>query len=59
MAKQTVSYRTLGFPEYGITNASNVKRGYTSDNNSKRDNTKMGNKIDSNLCKSAKAKTVS
>ena len=53
-AKKTVSYRTLGFPEYGMTSASNVKRGFTPDNNLKRGNTKMVNKIDINLCQSRK-----
>ena len=56
-----MSYRTLGLAEYGMTNhASKVKRGFTSDSNPKRRNTKMRNKIDINLCESAKAKkTVS
>ena len=40
-----------------MTNASNnFKWGFTPDSNPKRDNTKMGNKIDINLCESAKAK---
>ena len=39
-----------------MTNASNVKRGFTPDSNPKRGNAKMGNNIDINLCKSAKAK---
>ena len=51
-----MSYRTLGFPEYGMTNASNFKWGITPDSNPKRGNTKMCNKIDINLCKSVKAK---
>ena len=34
-AKKTVSYRTLGLAEYGMTNASNVKRGFTTDSNPK------------------------
>ena len=55
---KTVSYRTLGFPEYGMINASNVKRGFTPDSNRKRGNTKMVNKIDINLCKSAEAKQI-
>ena len=41
-----MTYRSLGFPEYGMTNDSNPKRG----------NTKMGNKIDINLSESAEAK---
>ena len=51
-----MSYRTLGFTEYGTTNASNFKRGFTPDSNPKRGNTKMGNTIDINLFESAKAK---
>ena len=34
-------YRTLGFPDYGMTNASNFKSGVTPDSNPKRGNTKM------------------
>ena len=49
-----ISY--IGFPEYGMTNASIFKCVFTPDSNPKRGNTKMGNKIDINLCKSAKAK---
>ena len=49
-------YRVLGLPDYGMTNVRNFKRGFTPDSNLKRGNTKMGNKIDINLCKSAKAK---
>ena len=51
-----MSYRTLGFPEYGMTHAINVKRVFTPDSNPKRGNTKMVNKIDINLCKSRKPK---
>ena len=51
-----MSYRTFGFPEYGMTNASKIKWGFTIDSNPKRGSTKMGNKIDINLCESAKAK---
>ena len=39
-----------------MTNASNFKCGFTPDSNPKRGNTKMGSKININLCKSAKAK---
>ena len=46
---KTMSYRTLGFPEYGLTNASNCKWGFTPDSNRKRGNTKMGNIKDINL----------
>ena len=51
-----MSYRTIGFPENGMTNASKIKLGFTPDSNPKRGNTKMDNKIDINLCESAKAK---
>ena len=54
-----MSYRTLGFPEYGMTNASNFKWGFTPDSNPKRGNTKTGNKFDINLSESAKAKNRS
>ena len=36
-----MSYRTFGFSEYGVTNASNCKCGFTPDSNPKRSNTKM------------------
>ena len=39
-AKKTVSYRTLGFPEYGMANASNFTRGFTP-----ASNPEMGNNI--------------
>ena len=39
-----------------MTNASNVKRGFTPDSNPKRGNIKIGNNIDINLCKSATTK---
>ena len=51
-----MSYSTLGFPEYGMTNASKFKWGLIPDSNRKRGNTKMGNTIYINLCESAKAK---
>ena len=35
---KTVSYRTLGFPEYGMTNASNFTRGFTPASNPGRGN---------------------
>ena len=31
-----MTYRTLGFPEYGITNASNFKYSFTHDSNPKK-----------------------
>ena len=40
---KTVSYRTLGFQEYGMTNASNFSRGFTPANNPERGNNIMGN----------------
>ena len=45
-AKKTVSYSTLGFPEYGMANASNFTRGFTPDSNPERGNNIMGNAID-------------
>ena len=35
---KTVSYRTLGFPEYGMANASNFTRGVTPASNPERGN---------------------
>ena len=35
---KTVSYRTLGFPEYGMANASNFTRGFTPASNPGRGN---------------------
>ena len=35
---KTVSYRTLGFPEYGMANASNFMRGFTPASNPERGN---------------------
>ena len=53
---KTMSYRTLGFSEYGMTNESNFKWDFTPDSNPIRGNKKMGNKIDINSCKTTKAK---
>ena len=39
---RTMPYRTLGFPEYGMTNGSNFKSGFTPDSNPKRGNKKNG-----------------
>ena len=36
---KTVSYLTLGFPEYGMANASNFTRGFTPASNPERGNT--------------------
>ena len=33
---KTVSYRTLGFPEYGMANSSNFTRGFTPASNPER-----------------------
>ena len=35
---KTVSYRTLGFPDYGMANASNFTRGFTPASNPERGN---------------------
>ena len=35
---KTVSYRTLGFPEYGMAHASNFTRGFTPASNPERGN---------------------
>ena len=35
---KTVSYRTLGFPEFGMANASNFTRGFTPASNPERGN---------------------
>ena len=42
---KTVSYRTVGFPENGMTNASNFSPGFTPANNPERGNNIMGNAI--------------
>ena len=47
---KTVSYRTLGFQEYGMTNASNFSRGFTPASNPERGNNIMGNAIGVYLC---------
>ena len=51
-----MSYRTLGLPEYGMTNASNFKWGFTPEATPKGVIQKMGNKIDIHLSEIAKAK---
>ena len=53
-----MSYRTLGFPDYGVTNASNCKWGFTPDSNPKMGNTKKDNLKDINLFKKAKPKAT-
>ena len=47
---KTVSYRTLGFPEYGMANASNITRGFTPASNPERGNNIMGNEMGFYLC---------
>ena len=42
---KTVSYRTLGFPEYGMANASNFTRGFTPASNPERDNNIWATKL--------------
>ena len=55
-----MSYRTLGFPENGVTNTIYCKCGFTPGSNPKGGNTNNGNWKDINLFKNAKAnKTVS
>ena len=56
---KTVSYRTLGFPEYGMANASNFTRGFTPASNPERGNTIGAMKWAFIYVKRAKAKTVS
>ena len=46
---ETVSYRTLGLPACGMTNASNFSRGFTPASNPERGNN-MGNEIGFYLC---------
>ena len=53
---KTLPSCSLGFPEYGMTNSSNVNRGFTPHSNPKRGRP-PNKKIDIYLCKSAKAKT--
>ena len=47
---KTLSYRTLGFPEYGMANASNFTRGLTPASNPERGNNIMGNEMGFYLC---------
>ena len=53
---KTVSYRTLGFPEYGMANASNFTRGFTPASNPERGNNIGAMKWDFIYVKRAKAK---
>ena len=53
---KTVSYRTLGFPEYGMANASNFMRGFTPASNPKRGNNILATKLAFIYVKRAKAK---
>ena len=54
-----MSYRTLGFPEYGKANASNFTRGFTPASNPERGNNIWATKWAFIYVKRAKAKTVS
>ena len=56
---KTVSYRTLGFPEYGMANASNFTRGFTPASNPERGNNIWATKLAFIYVKRAKPKTVS
>ena len=51
-----MSYRTLGFPEYGMVNASNFTRGFTSASNPERGNNIWATKWAFIYVKRAKAK---
>ena len=53
---KTVSYRTLGFPEYGMANASNFTRGFTPASNPERGNNTWATKWAFIYVKRAKAK---
>ena len=53
---KTVSYRTLGFPEYGMANASNFTRGFTPASNPERGNNIGATKLAFIYVKRAKPK---
>ena len=53
---KTVSYRTFGFPEYGMANASNFTRGFTPASNPERGNNMWVTKLAFIYVKRAKAK---
>ena len=53
---KTVSYRTLGLPEYGMANASNFTRGFTPASNPERCNNILATKWAFIYVKRAKAK---
>ena len=53
---KTVSYRTLGFPEYGMTNASNFTRCVTPASNPERGNSIWATKLAFIYVKRPKAK---
>ena len=53
---KTVSYRTLGIPEYGMANASNFRRGFTPASNPERGNNIWATKWAFIYVKRAKAK---
>ena len=52
---ETVSYRTLGFPELGVANASNFTRGFTPASNPERGNNIMCNEMGFYLCYEGRA----
>ena len=54
-----MSYRTVGFPEYGMANASNFTRGFTPASNPERGNNIWATKWTFIYVKRAKAETVS
>ena len=56
---KTVSYRTLGFPEYGMANASNFMQGFIPCQQPKRGNNIWATKLAFIYVKRAKAKPVS
>ena len=53
---KTVSYRTFGFPEYGMANVSNFTRGFTPASNPERGNNMWATKLAFIYVKRAKAK---
>ena len=55
---KTVSYRTLGFPECGMSNASNFTRGFTPASNPERGNNIWATKLAFIYVKRAKARNT-
>ena len=56
---KTVSYRTFGFPEYGMANVSNFTRGFTPASNPERGNNMWATKLAFIYVKRPRLKTVS